>query len=139
MCSRKHKPFSILFAVVCAVLYSTPAASTPFGVELRSHQFNLCDARCSKPNPPENLVIYMMAAESPHTVSLNEICFASASTIAASRGVSVAVYQATTTPNCPISFTGYRAFGNGAIVAGSPSPPRYLRWAFPIPRFADSI
>lgn len=131
MSSRRSVAVVGSLLLLASIIVPLQAGATPFGVELRSHQFNLCDAACSKPNPSENLVIFMMAAEGPHTVSLNELCYATASTIASARSVTVALYQARATPNCPVSFTGTRAFGNGAIVAGSPSPHVIAGGSFP--------
>jgi hypothetical protein len=121
----------IALVSIGTLLVPVPANATPFGVEIRSHQFNLCDAACNKPNPPEDMVTFMMALEEPHTVSLNELCFATSSSISAARRVTIALYQSRTTPNCPISGFGTRGFGSGAVVAGSTSPPVATAGAYP--------
>jgi hypothetical protein len=106
-------------SVVGVAPTAAPVAATPFGAQVRSQQYNLCDAACNRPDPPANLVIWMTAAEAPHTVSLNELCRKSLEDIQNATGLGISFYQSRTSNNCPIASNGQRGFGNGTIVSGT--------------------
>ena len=106
-------------AVAGGFIAPEPVAATPFGVQIRSQQYNLCDAACNRSDPPANLVIWMAVQEAPHTVSLNELCRASLEEIQAATGLGISFYQSRTTENCPLASNGQRGYGNGTIVSGT--------------------
>ena len=102
------------------VARSAPVAATPFGAEFRSHQYNLCEVACTKPNDPEDMVVWMMSGSGPHTTSLNEVCIATARRIAnQTTGGGFTWYGARRHPGCPnVSGPNSAWFGNATLVAG---------------------
>lgn len=72
-------------ALLCvSSLLTVPRASaTPFGVTIRSQEFNLCSAVCGNRVAATNLAIFMVndgfAGENKaHSLALNEVCLADA-------------------------------------------------------------
>lgn len=126
--AHRHRVAVLAVVLVGMLVAATPqpASATPFGVQMRAMQYNVCQVACHPyvANPPSrDVALYAIVSESPHTVSINEICQYDAFKLAGQAGISIpAWYHAANRPECPL-YQGRRSFGNAAYVAGT--SPRY--------------
>lgn len=113
----------LLIAGAVPVGVAPKADATPFGVQLRSVQFNLCESYCapgrSASNHPKFRAMNLMQLFTPHTASFNEICFSTAVELSPTIGVQLSFYESTNgAAHCPSSPWG-KSFGSATVVAGT--------------------
>jgi endonuclease/exonuclease/phosphatase family metal-dependent hydrolase len=109
-----------------SLLVPAPKVSaTPFGVHIRSQQYNA--AMVAKGPGSKGVIAMHMHDHSPHTVSLNEICFKDVIDVKNNTGYAQpALYEAAIRPECDL-YQGRRSFGNAAFVVGAAPMSGYER------------
>jgi hypothetical protein len=145
-CGGRHLTSAFVVGVVGAlILASAPESSEAssatgaratfpryYNVDIRAHQFNMCDIACSNTGNPRDLVLWFNndtgSFGSPWAIALNEACVANVGWLATQTGKQAFFATAKYVSACP--GTDDR-FGNAVLIGGSLLTGTNLQWQFP--------
>lgn len=111
---------------------SAPSSPHYYNVDIRAHQFNMCDIACSNAGNPRDLVLWFKNDTSsfgqPWAISLNESCVANVSWLSSQTGMQAIFTTAKYVTACPGSDN---RFGNAVLISGSLVSGTNRFWQFP--------
>jgi hypothetical protein len=105
---------------------------TYYAVDIRSHQFNMCDNACTNAGNPRDLVLWFKNSGGnwghPWSISLNESCASNVAWLESQTGMQAIFVTTKIVPNCPSTDD---RFGNAVLIGGPLIAGTNRGWQFP--------